>query len=349
MTAMNKKTFLVKLIPLGRFYFGGETGFANDARGEGRSSYIVRSRLMPQQTTLCGALRYWIWQTLGTDLKDAPIGDESFNLNDLNTTQSFGALMSISELYIWHNEELWLPANLDRGYSSDKHTEQFVLNGYDPKDYRSAEVVNSKGMHKTIESGIFEPAEQIGVLTHASKKRHKYGDEEGLYKQTFYKSRNIQDGFACFVELDTNSVKPSESLFIHMGGESNLFKVTLSETSKPDNTAFYKHYKDKTRRVILSSDALLSNKDLANTSFAYANAADVRFMQTDRRYVKHWSNLKKATPNSNSPSLSGKYEFFEKGSVFYFDDANKQKAFTARLEEAKRLRQIGYNQYVSIE
>jgi CRISPR-associated protein Cmr3 len=46
-------TYLIKLYPLERFYFGSDETFGDDNR-----NYFVRSMYFPQQTTLLGALRY---------------------------------------------------------------------------------------------------------------------------------------------------------------------------------------------------------------------------------------------------------------------------------------------------
>ena len=47
-------TKLIKLTPLGEFFFGGDVTFGK----ANKRSYYVQSRRFPQQTTLLGMLRY---------------------------------------------------------------------------------------------------------------------------------------------------------------------------------------------------------------------------------------------------------------------------------------------------
>ena len=52
------KRYLVKLTPIGKFFFGGDMRFGINGKEEKFSSYIIESSKMPQQTSLLGMMRF---------------------------------------------------------------------------------------------------------------------------------------------------------------------------------------------------------------------------------------------------------------------------------------------------
>ena len=100
-------TFLIKLQPLDRFFFGGDVTF-----GQNNEDYFVRSLKYPQQTTLLGMLRYIL--LLQNDLLDEKgkvkdykkannlIGTDSFDPNEQG--QSFGVIQNLSPIFIYGPE-----------------------------------------------------------------------------------------------------------------------------------------------------------------------------------------------------------------------------------------------------
>lgn len=74
-------TYLFKLTPIERFFFGGSVTF-----GEGeKRNYFVRSLYFPQQTTLLGTLRYML-------LKKQNLMDENGKVIDNKKTEAEGAI-----------------------------------------------------------------------------------------------------------------------------------------------------------------------------------------------------------------------------------------------------------------
>ena len=64
-------TYLIKLTPLDKFFFGQKKTFGDD-----NANYFVYSSHFPQQTTLLGLLRYQLLQIAGEDVfKDNKIQD----------------------------------------------------------------------------------------------------------------------------------------------------------------------------------------------------------------------------------------------------------------------------------
>ncbi|KAA6331329.1 hypothetical protein EZS27_020050 [termite gut metagenome] len=53
---LNMNTYKIIIKPIDTFYFGSEKTF-NPADGS-KANYLVKSQMMPQQTTVLGMLRY---------------------------------------------------------------------------------------------------------------------------------------------------------------------------------------------------------------------------------------------------------------------------------------------------
>jgi len=102
-------TYLFKLYPIDRFFFGGRITF-----GEGESrNYFVRSEYFPQQTTLLGALRFLILKQSGLlDENGRVIGDTSriigpsgFNHLPMDEEHNYGCIKKISPIFILGPEQ----------------------------------------------------------------------------------------------------------------------------------------------------------------------------------------------------------------------------------------------------
>ncbi|KGL48552.1 type III-B CRISPR module-associated protein Cmr3 [Porphyromonas gulae] len=102
---MSTYTYLIKLTPLDKFFFGQKKTFGDD-----NANYFVYSSLFPQQTTLLGLLRYQLLQIAGEDVfKDNKIQDEH-KAAELIGEQSFspfvkdklqfGIIQSLSPVFI---------------------------------------------------------------------------------------------------------------------------------------------------------------------------------------------------------------------------------------------------------
>lgn len=342
---MNKSyNCLVKFIPTGKFYFGGEIGHKSRGRGNGRTeeltSYIVRSQIFPQQTTLLGALRYALWQLSGKSLDEAPIGDTSFHLNNPLADEDFGCIKGLSELYVCHqNQYYWL-----QPLYNHLPFENGILQGFDPKKSPPQYFVSSTDCQP--KDALFKKSEQVGVITYASKKRWQLEEDEAFYRQSFYQFKSPEDGFAFLAVLDDTEIAAflNKDLLMPVGGENSLFKVII-EAIPADFVQPVFQNKDATyHKIILTSDALLTNEVVDTADFAIADTVDFRFLNTNRKNTVSWSDLQQN--DKKSPSFSQKYELFARSSVFYFDTASKAALLINALNAEKAMRQIGYNQYI---
>ena len=114
--------YQITLTPIDRFFFGGDMTFQvgkdeKDDFNERYSSYIIRSLMYPQQTSLLGMLRFLILRNAGEDVfKDgkivdkskakALIGGKSFSVNSGHEENDFGMIKSLTHIRIgnFHDE-----------------------------------------------------------------------------------------------------------------------------------------------------------------------------------------------------------------------------------------------------
>jgi hypothetical protein len=132
---MTLHTFTITLTPTERFFFGGEIVFGGDGADQRRRSYLVKSRCLPQQTSLLGLVRE---QTLaannqlrrmaGFDLAKARtlVGNTGFHLpgkaDGTGLPLPFGAIQTLSPLSLRRTkikedgkleQSCWHPVALD--------------------------------------------------------------------------------------------------------------------------------------------------------------------------------------------------------------------------------------------
>lgn len=160
----NKKKYLVKLKPIGFWFFGSERnmGFGRD---NVRVPYFVHSKLYPSQTTLLGGMRFLLQKQLvglndDFSINTELIGKESFNIED--DSQSFGIIKKIGPVYVMDdNKNMYIPCPLNlkpeeksesdrsakrhyKPYSLKKYElgfeeDKYVFDGFNAKEYSPSE------------------------------------------------------------------------------------------------------------------------------------------------------------------------------------------------------------------
>lgn len=349
----NTQTVRFSFTPMGKFFFGSgighkDTTLKDDSR---KTSYIVRSRDFPQQTTFLGALRFLFWQLSNKKLEESPIGPNSFSLNgDLKGGLDFGAIQNISELYLFDGKDYYLPAPKDYFLEFSLGKEGSLrLDSYDPKIDRGGEWINLSD-HKISRRGyFFQDCEQIGIDIKKS--------DEAFYKQSFIRMNNPKSAFVVFVQVsdsELNILSKQDSkdnkAFLSLGGDSSLFSVEWEQATPPDAELANLAYKNSAKvngaaRLILTSDAFGYNSLLESPCvFAITKGQEFRFINTSKTATQNYSSVNGKEGNA---SLSKRFQLFERGSVFYVLE-EKVKAFSDKISSQTRFTQIGYNQFVIV-
>lgn len=266
----NKKMFKITLTPMEQFFFGGETVFGGDGgQSDRRRSYLVKSNLLPQQTSLLGLLREQILKQndLLLDSKsDAEkiqqaikaVGATGFAIDAVPS--SYGLIHKISPVAIQdqHNA-IWQPAPLDDRemnnqplrFEVDENSHKPVLRNLDPKINLSTQFGTGKERREL--DNFFTASVQVGITMTNRVHQMDWTDDdlkEAFYRQTFQKngnsaykiaasgtqevSKNEIFSFVFWVKMDDDIVNfQFHDALVNLGGERSIFKMQVEPD--PDN------------------------------------------------------------------------------------------------------------------
>ena len=362
---MMANRYLVKLTPIGKYYFGSENSFnaidkANNSIPS--TNYLVRSREYPQQTTLLGMMRYAIlqqYQLLGKDKSTwaSKIGISSFQGNgvDINghQTNNWGLITSISPLFLVQGENKFVPAGLDNQFYLDDESKEYgelllpmikeevisnynpasfrLLNEYDPKVHSLQLWINQETNEFIKPCDIFKESFQVGI----KKSRSGTPENDGFYKEYFFQ---LQNDFSFAFYLTTNEIIEyfNNPFIIQSGGDQSLFQVHLTaanddifETLAPTGTG---------KITLLSDSYCNADEILPLCTCCITQNVDFRYLQTTTS-TEAYSNLGSGVSGIKK---SIKMNLLERGSVLYTLDAN---ALSKLLEQPTPYRNAGFNYY----
>ncbi len=365
---MSKK-YKITLTPVDKFFFGGDMTFQvgtneKDSFNEQFSSYIIRSAMFPQQTSLLGMLRFLILRNSGEEIfKDGRItdtgkgkgneegkaskliGSRSFSVNEKHTENNFGKIIKLSHIRIQRTErnsssELEfapLYGKMDwtaspKAWLGFHKTSIPEMPKYNAKKGLQTQLTD--GVNRYDFDDVFIEERRIGI--HRNIKTGKT-EEGALFKQISYRFNN-KDANHCFVfeaEIaDDLDLKLYNGQLVSVGGDSSYFIIGISDYDNPKSSI---HSVDNA--VYLLSPAYLTREDVRLAKFAITNLIPFRFLESTVN-AKSYSILNKDVSRSKV-----KYELYAPGSIFYFEDDKMKKDFIKIMESKKEFRQIGYNEY----
>lgn len=361
------KTYLVRLRPLGEFFFGAEKGFIDSRRDDFTKqddiTYYLQSRQFPQQTSLLGMLRKEILIQTAKIKSDnyskdelaeikKLIGAKSFCLDDVR--QDFGYLNEISPLILYDSKkgQFYLPVPKDhkKPYKSGETKER-----YTPFKLNEKSMINTnfgpiqpffvtkkvgEGNEYDPKIGLSEDFINLDTKDVVSKDKifipfekigiNKYKTDDAYYKQVFYHLRrdtNDNAEFEFAFFLKTN-YEFSEKSTVYLGKERSTFQLIFEEREK-DFDALIKQSKlgGSPDKIILVSDSYIETP-LEGISWSINESITFRNFS--------WRGNGKMIPNEK------KYNFWKRGSVIYVKKGCKNKVIS-QIRANKNLYQIGYN------
>jgi len=203
--------YKITLIPLERFFFGGENVFGGEnGQDERRRSYLVKSNILPQQTTLLGMLREQLLTQNGllltpdhteVQLKQAEAMVGSSGFSPQKGTDPYGLIQALSPVVITDESgQIWQPSPLDDREMHDKEEQlkpltftidsksgKPVLANLNSKEDMGLLFGTASGEQKLL-SDFFQEHDQVGItMTNRLKHRGLPKEErkEAFYRQTF--------------------------------------------------------------------------------------------------------------------------------------------------------------------
>lgn len=362
--------YLIKLQPIGKYFFGSENSFDTQDKANGNTSknYLVRSRQYPQQTTLLGVMRYAILQQYGLLGKENraewpnKIGPNSFTGTDKgsngNTTEKWGLIKSISPLFLINGDDKYIPAGLSSQYYKKKKnsdTEEVTLTAnikedvetnykkegfYWFKDYEAKE--EAEMLWKRIAENklfapdkIFKESFQVGI----TKSRDGKSDNDAFYKEFFYQ---LKDGYAFGFYLETSEVLAhfDKPFILQAGGDQSLFQI---ETMKATDNIFPAQVPVGMGKFTLLSDAYCNADEvLPLCDLCITESVDFRYIQTNTTETNKYHHVSSSPSNMRK---SKKMNLLGRGSVLFTHDAAKLDS-VLRNTDIQPYLNIGFNHYL---
>ncbi len=340
------KTYNTKITvaPINKFYFGGEKTF-NTASGE--ANYFAKSNKFPQQTGLLGLLRYAIGSRNGFDKTN--IGLTGFRLNGNN---DFGHIQYISPLFLESDDKIYFQSGINfQGkktlellkpklvtipiISQHDKDQTIVYEKYDLK----APLLNCV---ETVTNELRNEDDFFDDITREGNSANtmKINDDDGFYKQTFYKFRNNEQ-FVFYANL-IDLTEGWESI-LKFGGESSMFKVKI-EINK--NNAYALPFEigtvraDKWQQITLQSDCLIDEKYTNYIQGGIFDSIPFRYIETTIKTTNH-NNFKKTPDVDDAKKINTPYNLLKKGSILISKDTPN---LVLQFNNESMI-QIGYNYY----
>lgn len=347
--------YIIKLTPLNSYFFGGNDKFSFKPKKDEKSEYYIKSNLMPQQTTIYGAIRYLIlslsgilksdWDYSPDDKKNMKkhIGD-SFSLDNEYDT---GYIINIGTVYLMKNHKLLIPVPQD-------HLNQDILE-YAPMSVKDHEyksnlnkrvrVFNDYNAKKGLfvgwmdqEGNIIDDSELFGIEVREGNQ--KEGNEKAFFKREY---RFLKKGvsFVFDITLDdkmkTWVEKSNNQSVISLGQKKSMFKVELEVNKELQRISLKQHSKND-KIAIAMSDIYISAEKLDKIQLVAAVTKDFNYLKLNG-YQKHKSFENVYSTGDN------KYILIKSGAVFIFNNRDEKNKFIQECQN-DNLTKIGYNNIV---
>lgn len=349
----NTFKYMVRLTPVGSYFFGGETTFGNGTN----QNYLVRSRLMPQVSAVLGVLRYEILrrkgllETGGADDAEkkkqwpALIG-EPFNIE--SPASSYGIISGLSPVFVERKTDgvLFTPCPMDKGYNvtfdeakisysgNECHPQPVIVksastaNGKSPEPFSFKDFDNYQkwiGANGSIlqESDIFHADDSVGITKNDGSRKKAYFEQTQI--------RLGKDFRFCFILTTSEAFPPDgQSVLVYMGGNRSMFRFEMELAPEScDPVELFRKELHRDGRLMLLGDAFLHETTRDGLDFIWGESVVNRYVANTHR----WNGAR-----------SGKlYHLLSRGSVIYNDEVSFSEELTTK---ENNLRKVGLNIFI---
>ena len=357
--------YQITLTPVDKFFFGGEMTFQigedeNDEFNTQFKSYIIKSSMFPQQTSLLGMLRFLVLRNGGSEVfanghitnkgnAKKLIGERSFSVNDTHCENKFGAIQGLSHIRVRRTKDntitdlefapLFKELTFEKASNGTYNLKDFYIPNLSKKEYSAKDglctfLTDGEKTYKLKD--VFLEDYRIGIDRNIKTGKT---DDGALFKQISYRF-NTEEANYCFVfEADVDdkivSLENYDQQIVSVGADNSQFVLGISKEVKT-----YGQIKSMTNAIYLLSPAFLSREEARKATFAVTNIIPFRFLSFVMDEVNSYHILKNRNARSNK-----RFELYASGSVFYFKNETQKQEFAKIIESKKEFRQIGYNEY----
>lgn len=358
---MNK--YQITLTPVDKFFFGGDMTFqvGEDEKDEFNTqfkSYIIKSSMFPQQTSLLGMLRFLILRNGGNDVfanghitnKDNAkklIGERSFSVNDTHCENQFGVIERVSHVRVRRTKDnittdleiapLFKELTFDNASNGTYNLQDFSIpciskDEYNAKNGLTTMLTDGENTYELED--VFKEDRRMGIDRNIKTGKT---DEGALFKQISYRFNNEEANYSFVFDVDVDATVALENYdrqIVSVGADNSQFVLGISKEIRS-----CEHIKPLANALYLLSPTYLSREEARKAKFAVTYLMPFRFLSFAMKDVDSYHVLKNRTARSD------RYELYAPGSVFYFNDESQKLAFIKSIEDKKEFRQIGYNEY----
>ena len=307
--------YQITLTPVDKFFFGGDMTFQvgdneKDEFNTQFKSYIIKSSMFPQQTSLLGMLRFLILRNGGSDVfanghitnKDKAkklIGERSFSVNGNHCENKFGVIKGISYVRVRRtkggktNDLEYAPLFKELAF------EQASIGTYNLTDFCIPNIAKEEYKAKDGLSSLLTDGEKPYKLEDVFKEDCRIGidrniktgktDEGALFKQVSYRFNTEEANYSFVFEVDVDEIVSLESYdkqIISVGADNSQFVLGISKEVKT-----YERNNSMTKALYLLSPTFLSREEIRKATFAITNLIPFRFLSFEMKAVDSYHVL----------------------------------------------------------
>lgn len=349
-------TYLVKIKPLENYAFGTDVKlpYPDPNEDNRKSSYITKSNLIPEQTTILGMLRYqlldynhllhsnFIYTKEEKESMDQLIGKDSFQFSKSN--QKFGKIISISPVFLIKDcdskTDIYVRNPLHNAVDEGDHHSfirmdermntsfgSITLPKIDSKTFDSRnKYINISDVDDNVlvnEDDLFTRSYQIGI----NKNNKDENDDKGFFKQEVVRL-NDKFCFGVYLELDDDGIELEKKSVCHMGQKQSMFSIEFIEDENNLLEKIVKKFKNEQQCWYYALSDIVITEEMNYSEFCMINKKSIRNLETviDNKQLRTKRTKKQ-------------YNLIQSGSVFYLKNP---------FDSKKNENCIGYNQLVRI-
>lgn len=346
---------LVKMTPIEPYAFGTDQKFQYpDQKSTGKESYFVKSRTVPEQTTILGMLRFMILSKKGILRSDFQyneeqriqmarcIGSDSFRFGQ--EKQDFGYIHSISPVFLMDREGSYYVKNpfhnmeQKKGYKPMELSDETVETSFGRLRLPKEEEYHAKEGHASgyynldkghIHKDLFTP-----MIVPGNHKNDKTSDDDCFFKRELI---CLKKGYCFAVFVDADELFQTDIVSMGLGG--CRFLVT-SEADREDDlesrtkAAFAgNRCGDDNVWLYALSDLVIQSYHNPNTYKTFCIVEQKQMRNLETRYTEQIRHRKLRLSERQMNMIQSGSVFFERCDLD-IDNEN--------------CRQIGYNRIVKL-
>lgn len=370
--------YKIELKPVEPYYFGGENSL--DSNNDEVLKYLMKSRELPQQTTLLGMLRKELLKVEGhykddyaefleyycdnKNVIDKLIGSSNFNGN-LKDMQSFGVIKRVSPVIICDNDNNYFmpaPKNYYRvedthryklyeleEFNSERNSSRigslYNLKNYDPKVGLTTDYIQISYSSNT---NNFEHTDKLIKKDSLFKVVERVGITKGRNGKTqdeaYYKRKSYllkeNRSFVFFAELELDNFERES--FVNLGGNQSMFKLKITKT-KIDNL-FQEIVKPliSEKYITIIGETYLDIENMLNIEYTHLNKNRMKFGIIETIDFRS-IQISKKNKNIRFDKRKEKFKLLDRGSILYTDSKLE---LCSEIDKYKNFKQLGYNYYI---